>query len=438
MKHYAPLIAALLLGSAAQAAPYCEMLLDSDALPKKYAKIAPVYSDDGSGWIFTQDQLKDRYDMKPTSKQLVQAIVDEFKMRGVPLAIVIAPPRPVVAGQQQLNAAMGANTYDVTAAQASFDALIKGLSMSGAIVPNLSDVALADASIKDDFYFRRDTHWTTTGSAVSAIALAKAVNGEAPDLFANDGRFDMDDLAANDTIDERGSLADIVRDTCGASLPAETAESFNLTRNGSLLDTVDREPSIALLGSSFSNRYKRDYYRFADALSRAFDEDVENFSVSGGGPIGAIEAYVASGALERQEHKLVIWELPYTESFNSSSFLRQLLGMLRSGSNVSKATVLENSSATSLVQLDDGASIAGIEIVPAELAKQSFSLEVRFDNGSKSKIYLGRRASVPVQMRSPSLFSDLSFIGNRKPIEISITPLKGASIDYVAVFESAK
>ncbi|WP_412550274.1 alginate O-acetyltransferase AlgX-related protein [Shimia sp. MIT910701] len=52
--------------------------------------------------------------------------------------------------------------------------------------------------------------------------------------------------------------------------------------------TWNRPSALALLGSSFSNRYKRDHYRVADALARAFDADVENFSVSGGGPIGAI------------------------------------------------------------------------------------------------------------------------------------------------------
>jgi hypothetical protein len=320
MKYHIPLIACLVLGSVAQSAPYCADLLNREALPKKYARVAPIYSDQTSGWIFTQDQLKDRYEMKASSLKLVQAIVDEFAARNVPLAIVVAPPRPVIAGQDSLDAAMGQYLYSVADAHSSFDKMIEQLAGTGAIVPNLSDVALADPDIRDRFYFRRDTHWTAVGSAVSATALANTVNAQAPDLFANDGDLNLRELEASGAIQEEGSLAEVVHKACGITLPPETSETFDLSRSGDLLGAPSNSPAIALLGSSFSNRYKRDHYRVADALARAFDVDVENFSVSGGGPIGAIEAYVMSGALKRQDHDLVVWELPYTESFNSQSF----------------------------------------------------------------------------------------------------------------------
>lgn len=434
MKRFFPITAALFAATTAQAEPYCADLLNTDALPKKYAKSAPIYSDAESGWIFTKDQLKDRYDMKSTSQELVQAIVDEFAKRDVPLAIMIAPPRPVVAGQEQLDAAMGNESYDVEAARASFDKLIEELSQTGAIVPNLSDLALADPSIREDFYFRRDTHWTTVGAAVSAIELAELVNTRAPDLFPNDGAFGAVDLVPSNTIEEEGSLAKIVSTVCGTSQDVETATSFDLTRGGGLLGDAQNGPSIALVGSSFSDRYKRDYYRFGDALARAFDANIENYSVSGGGPIGAIEAYVLSGALDRREHPLVIWELPYTESFNSSSFLRQLLGALQRSAATQNVAEFDSSTDVVSINVEDGAGLTGVEIVSADLGNQRFRLEVHFDNGSKSKISLNRRSAVPASMRNASLFSNLKFFGNRNPVEIVITPEKGAALSTVAVF----
>ncbi len=161
---------------------------------------------------------------------------------------------------------------------------------------------------------------------MSATALAHTVNTQTPDLFANDGDLAFRELEASGAIQEEGSLAEVVHNACGTVLPPETSETFDLSRSGDLLDTPVDGPAIALLGSSFSNRYKRDHYRVADALARAFDADVENFSVSGGGPIGAIEAYVMSGALDRKDHNLVVWELPYTESFNSQSFFTPIAG----------------------------------------------------------------------------------------------------------------
>ncbi|MEL7344533.1 MAG: hypothetical protein AAFN59_06690, partial [Pseudomonadota bacterium] len=331
MKRLISTTAALFVAAAAHAAPYCGDLVNKDALPKKYAKSAPFYSDDASGWIFTQDQLKDRYDMKASSQAMVAAIVEEFAKRDVQLAIIVPPPRPIVAGQATLDAAMGAERYDIAAAKASFDKLIEGLAATGATVPNLADVALMSDDTRDAFYFQRDTHWTTTGSAMSAIRLSEMVNAQTPDAFQADGAYWFGDLVAADAIEEKGSLAKVVRDVCGLSIENETAQAYDLARAsaGGLLGDAAAGPSIALVGSSFSNRYQRDHYRFGEALAWAFDADVENYSVSGGGPIGAIEAYVLSGALDRREHAMVVWEIPYTESFNSSSFLRQLLGALR-------------------------------------------------------------------------------------------------------------
>ncbi|TCL08831.1 acetyltransferase AlgX (SGNH hydrolase-like protein) [Shimia isoporae] len=434
MKRLFPLLSIILAATTAQSEPYCESLLHKETLPKKYAKVAPIFSDVTNGWIFTSDQLKDRYDMKATSQKLVTAIVDEFTKRNVPLAIVVAPPRPIVAGQEQLDSAMGGNLYDVSAARASFDDLIDGLEVAGAIVPNLLNAAMAEPLVREKFYFQRDTHWTTTGAAVSAIALAKSVNDVSPEMFPNDGQFNVQDLAASGSIDEEGSLTEIVLAACEKSLPAETAQTYDLTRSGGLLDETTNGAQIALLGSSFSNRDKRDHYRFADALSRAFDADVENMSVSGGGPIGAIEAYILSGALDRRDHELVIWELPYTESFNSHSFLRQLLGALRKESETLNSVEISMESGSSLVRSLDGSPIAGIEIATSDLSKQSFNLEIRFDNGSTSKVYLGRRNSVPVQLRSKSLSSNLSFFGDRKPLEILVSPLNGADMADVGVY----
>lgn len=434
MKRFFLITAALLAATAAHAEPYCADLLNKDALPKKYAKSAPIYSDAESGWIFTKDQLKDRYDMKTTSLELVQAIVDEFAKRDVQLAIMVAPPRPVVVGQEQLNAAMGDERYDVETARASFDKLIEGLSETGAIVPNLLDVALADPAIREDFYFRRDTHWTTLGAAVSAIELAKLVNARAPDLFPNDGAFGAADLVPSEAIEEEGSLAKIVNAVCGTSQQAETATSFDLTRSGGLLGDAQNGSSIALVGSSFSDRYKRDHYRFGDALARAFDEDIENHSVSGGGPIGAIEAYVLSGVLDRREHPLVIWELPYTESFNSSSFLRQLLGALQRGAATQIVAEFNTGKEVVSINIENGAELSGIEIVSEDMSNQRFRLEVHFDNGSKSKISLNRRSAVPASIRNASIFSSLKFFGNRSPVEIFVRPEKGAALSSVTVF----
>lgn len=437
MKRLFPLTACLFAAATAHAAPYCAELTNADALPKKYARSAPIFSDDATGWVFTQDQLKDRYDMKSTSRALVGDIVEEFAKRDVALAIAVSPPRPIVAGQATLDAAMGSERYDLGTAEASFAKLIDGLAATGAIVPNLVDTALANHDTQEAFYFRRDTHWTTTGSALTAIALAEATNAIHPDLFPSDGAFAASDLVVSGEIEEEGSLAMILREVCGANVPAETAAAFDLSRGSAsdLLGDASDGPSIALVGSSFSDRYKRDHYRFGDALARAFEAEVENYSVSGGGAIGAIEAYVLSGALDRREHELVVWEIPYTESFNSTSFLRQLLGALRlphHDSRVQAATSL--STRKTSVDLSDAGPLAGIEVISDDPSQQDFRLEVQFDNGSKSKIALRRKSAVPPEMRGTSLYVSFDHFGDRSPTQVLIEGKKDASVATINVF----
>lgn len=440
MKRLTTLAACLFAATMAHADPYCSDLTNADALPKKIARNAPIYSDTDTGWVFTRDQLKDRYDMKDTARALIGDIVDEFAKRDVALAIAVTPPRPIVAGQAQLDAAMGGDHYDLADAQASFAALIDGLAESGAIAPNLADVALADAAIRNSFHFRRDTHWTTTGAAVSALAVAQATNDRAGGLFPNDGARTITDLSPSGEIEEKGSLAGLVRDICGTEIAAETAESYDLTRAsaGGLLGDAPSGPSIALVGSSFSNRYKRDHYRFGDALAWAFDAEVENYSVSGGGPIGAIEAYVLSGALERREHALVVWEIPYTESFNSTSFLRQLLGALRLGDQPEAVQVdTDLSGAKTVVDLTNERGATGLEIRARDASKQTFRLEVAFDNGSTTTINLNRRAAVPADLRSDSLFVSFAHFGDRTPTQIAIEGRKDATAAAINLFNGS-
>ena len=313
-----------LLPLTAHAAPYCEALLDADKLEKRYQRLAPIHSDATSGWIFTSDQLKTDYEMPQHRLDLMQAVVSSFLDQGIDLAIMVAPPRPVIAGQQVVDATLGSNgAFDVAEAEASFEALLAQLRQTGATVPNLLDIAQQPGA--HPFYFRGDTHWTNAGAGQSALALATELG--------HDAAFQLSEVAPAGTFEERGSLNDIVAATCGQKPQPEAAQQFDYT-SVSARDAADllapsaATPTTLLLGTSFSNRYKRDQYQAADALASALKTDLMNHSVSGGGSIGPLEALALSGALADTPPKLIIWEFPYTNIPNTSA-LRQILGALQ-------------------------------------------------------------------------------------------------------------
>jgi hypothetical protein len=331
--------AAVTVAAAAAAAPYCDRLLDPQAMPEKYASLAPVYASADTGWIFASNQLRQSFKIKDKPKEMLEEILTTLEGQGVKVAILVAPPRPVVAGQGILRKTMGeaAADYDTAKALRSFQDMLADLRATGAIVPDLSALALGDPDLRRRFYFRRDTHWTPTGAAESAALLATQVSDAAPELVMAEG---PSILGWKGRIEERGSLADLVRKSCDIKLPVEktptavfaTPESV---AQGLLGDSPAEEQSgkrIALVGTSFSDRYKRDHYRVADALAAAFGRDVDNYSVSGGGLHRGMQGFVKSGGLAGGDYDLLVWEFPYTQNLNSTKRLGAVLKALRAAS----------------------------------------------------------------------------------------------------------
>lgn len=426
MKALKILAAAACLASTANAEPYCDALVSGEGLTAKQARSAPIYSDKQSGWMFTSDQFAERYEMKPSAAELVKEIIAEFDRIDVPLAILVPPPRPTIAGQVKLDAAMGGSRYDVGSAQASFAKLIEGLNQLGAIAPDLQALALSDPELREAYYFKRDTHWTTVGAARSAMELARLVNIDRPGLFPTMPLFKASELVISGQIEEEGAIAKIAREACGMELEHEIAPTFNMTDTEgiSLLSNTPALPRIALVGSSFSDRNKRDDYRVADALAHVFHADVDNYSVSGGGGVGGIESYVLSGELDRGMHDLVIWELPYTDEFNSTSMLRQLLGALRYGAASDSERMVAASSITDQNLLH----LAALELDLAGDSTQRVKLKMVFQNGSKSTVSVARRGALTPQARQKNVFVSLEDLAARVIKELKIEPSKGTEV----------
>jgi hypothetical protein len=372
-------------------------------MPKKYAKYAPIFSDGPEGWIIDSDQMKTDFAPSKEAMALIGKIATEFEKRGVPLAVLIPPPRPLVAGADTLSDLGADESYDVEKIGRSFAALIDSLRQAGIVAPDLLKVALSDGTLQEQFYFHRDTHWTPTGAAHSVLALADEIRAAYPDRFPQSASVTPADLTPGPLIDEPGSLANIARKVCQAEIAPETAKTLIFpTASGALLtdDTGDK-PVVALAGSSFSDRYKRDLYRVADSLAGALGAEVENYSVSGGGAIGGFESLILSGDLSADRFDLVIWELPYTERFRSTHFLRQLLGALRYNPTTKATSTVfidENSRRLTLDLNDTNTGELVLFLPESDIQKVTAYLQ---SSSSKNKtIKLVRKDRVPAERRS--------------------------------------
>ncbi len=156
-----------------------------------------------------------------------------------------------------------------------------------------------------------------------------------------------------------------------------------------------------MAGSSFSNRYKKDAYRVADAISGVLQAEVINHSVSGGGAIGAIEGVLNAGLLDADErYDLVVWELPYTQGMRSTGMLRQLLGALQFETDKAASRIIPlESSGSTLIDISGSApDILALSLPNSKL--QRIKVDLRFQGGQKNTLTMTRKKHVPMELQS--------------------------------------
>lgn len=374
----------------AAADPFCAALEDADQLPKKFQKRGPFYTDAASGWIVGRDQLKSDFVVKEETSALWRDINKAFADKGIQLVVLAAPPRPLFAPEHMALPA----TYDRVKQQQAFSAYITALNAAGIAAPDLSELR----DLGDEYYFARDTHWTPMGAFHSAVRLERAMAEQPNDTGAEDIKSDV-------TYTEKGSLSAVVEATCGARPVAETVPAATYVQQGGAAALLGDDPSedkIALVGTSFSDRYQRDAYEVADALSFAMERPVDNYAITGGGLTGAMEAFLNTEGSVTAAYKTVVWEVPYTTPLTQIDGLRQVLGILQSpiGDAVETKELLIDDAWTTV---DVGVSLSEVSVIEVETPNVDTGklvIELIDRNGTKIRTKLTKSGRVDSASRS--------------------------------------
>lgn len=391
------LAATLTLATGAAAAPYCDDLNVSDQLPKKYQKRGPFYSDTATGWIIGQDQFKSEFTVTSEVSALWQDIAGEFKKHGADLVVLAAPPRPLFAPADAITAMNLPADAQLSDLQNGFSTYIAGLNAAGIVAPDLSRLAQSDTA--EGYYFARDTHWTPMGAAISVSWLNEVMTQTpAAEVLAT--------ISTTQEYAEKGSLSTVVDATCGTRLSVENVPAPQYAQQGSaesLLGDTPAGKSIALVGTSFSDRYQRDAYQVAEAVSFVMGAPVDNFSVTGGGLVGAMEAFIHSDALQENDYQTIIWEAPYSAPLTQVDGLRQVLGALQAkGQNEHLAEVGTKISDTwvSVDQDFSAAQVTGLEIETDRADTGQLFVELIDNTGKKTRTKLVKTDRVSADLRS--------------------------------------
>ncbi len=426
-------IALMLNAIAATAEPICTQLMSPDTMPKKYKKLAPVLSDADGGWIITNDQLRPTYSASDETLRLLQEIVQEFENRGSHLAILLTPPRPAIAGQQVIDdLAGGPHDFDAARALDSFSETVERLQKTGALVPDLAKVATGQPELRNNYYFKRDTHWTPMGALASVQDLATQIAAQGVEAFLDVGTGLADLDHDSQTLQERGSLSDMTDAVCGKRLAAEVVK-LPIFHSGEtdLFADGPQKPRIALAGSSYSDRYKKDYYRVAESLAAAFDAQVDNYSVSGGGSIAGIESLVLSGALDAGDYDLVVWELPYTFWKNTESFMRQLLGALRINKGGGQTLTITEQGGIGSQPTSPVPDYLVVEVGETDMRRVKVTLKNA--TGQKETVSLVRSPRVPSDRQSNRMAYSLEGLLVGTIVQVSLRSDRGVFKDEITL-----
>ncbi|WP_300020093.1 hypothetical protein [uncultured Roseobacter sp.] len=402
----AALIAGLTLPVVASAAPYCAALANLDDLPTKYQKRGPFYSDADAGWIVSADQLKAAFNVSQEAVLLWQMIAAEFEKRGTTLVVLAAPPRPLFVPEETSDSLDLKRAFDRSGMARDFSAYIAALNAAGILAPDLSVLTGGEAA--GDYYFKRDTHWTPVGAALSAAHLRQTIDGT---LVGHT----LQVVPFSESYQEKGSLSHVAEQACGTRPAPETVAAPVFAKAGSadsLLSDPVTAPRIALVGTSFSNRYQRDAYQVADALAHALDAEVENHAITGGGLVGSMSGFIQSNALETEQYEMVVWETPYTAPLTQVDGLRQILGELHAQSATDVDPLQTGQVSDDWLSIRHGFSPAdhtGLQIIVPGQSTGTLIVELIDEDGEKTRIKLTKSDRADPALRTDNW--DLAFGG---------------------------
>lgn len=185
--------------------------------------------------------------------------------------------------------------------------------------------ALAALALKEDVYYRTDSHWNERGAAGAAQVVAAALRewGLAPRQRAE---FQVSTAPARERPGDLYVLGELDRAPRAFRPPpdvegATTIKQFAAPGVG-LLDNVS-PPELALIGTSFSIVGK-----FGEFLALALGSPIDFRAQAGQGLLGSAKAYVSSPEFATSPARVVVWEIP--ERFMQGPLNRQDLDWSRS------------------------------------------------------------------------------------------------------------
>lgn len=281
------------------------------------------------GWFARAGDLESMYEYPPQTLRMLRRLNEVLRSKGTHLVLLPMLPRGI-AGRNFLpdGGLLSDRIYDANFAASQFDALIASIRAEGVTTININEVLAKHPEFdRDKYYFKRDIHWTPEAAQVVAGAVAEQVRQIQPE---NPGPVQFETTKVAGTKIIQSNLNKSLNELCQDKIPAEEANLYETKQNVDSLDsllgdeTTPEDHSIHVVGTSFTDEVL--VFHFNGFLRQALGQNVDGFSLAGGGVTQSFYGWANSEIGAGRRPKVLIWEFNNAaELIGVTPYLAQVL-----------------------------------------------------------------------------------------------------------------
>lgn len=345
---------------------------------KSYKKLIAGHD----GWVFrTHTDFQDDFELNDAGMKRFSRLQQAFKHQSIELVIALLPTRGMMHADQVIS-----DDFDQGAAWNSYNKLAQQIRDTG-----ISVAVVEQEETSNNFFYKRDHHWNSSGAKMMAQAVAQQVKAIPVYDSFNKESFVTEKAGADE---QKGTFSKFINKTCDFDLEGERVDLYKTVSDTDLFGDI-QSADIVLIGTSNStqNASKANFDGF---LKEYIGADVDNRSVSGGGADTAFYQWLHSDDYQIDKPKVVIWEIPVYQSFDDDDFFRQLIPAIHGGC-IEKTVATEEVAVAQKVSLFSDVWSAGSS-TEAFYANLTFSdkelnklrVVAKYENGKKDVLGIRR------------------------------------------------
>ncbi|MGO1501346.1 MAG: alginate O-acetyltransferase AlgX-related protein [Marinobacter sp.] len=386
----------------------CEGLADdieyAEGSMKSLKRIAPGKDH----WLFRSDvDLSNEFGIPSEFLADYRRLIQKFNEYGTEVVFIVQPTRGLMHRDKIREDKRYGFNYQ--SAYTNLQVLLSQLEDGGAHVPNI--LPLVESPPEQEYFFRRDHHWTPSGARETAMVAARKIK-TLPAYHAIANKEFVTEKAS--VISKDGTMNRGLREICGNNYGFQYVQGYQTVPAADGADALfgdTEEVEILLVGTSNSAARDDEYknYNFEGFLKDELQRDILNYALPGSGQDGSMLQYLLSEDYSPEAPpKLVIWELPASYRLDDQKIYRQLIPAIEGGCGFSdnvqghnKITVPKMKEGQRLeVYSNAGADQKNLsnfggylDIKFSDLAIKDFYVITYFDNGQRDKVWF-RRAGI--------------------------------------------